>query len=165
MAKRKKEYINLEGFEKVGEVLRLIKKECDLALSCDGDAKVLDDLLENISIRAKVIMRDKDAATTPITPAEQRRLKNAKFTNYHHSGKDYLDYERTVLGFGETNDDRVELVTFSTFDNTWYGSVRHRDEDGEDWHNATSTSYKKLSDVIEWLAAEREKAPTQKVEA
>ena len=162
MGQRRKQYYFKATLEKVKQQLSLIKGDATYAeMALDrGDLvnfRMTMDLLRTRASKQFV----SDFPTTPITPKEQELLAKSQFEQANEDGG-YTDFERCVAGFGETDDDRMERVTYNSSSNVWSWSVTHKDVDGNDWYDSFLNEGKKqLKDVITDLERNREKAPKQ----
>ncbi len=165
MGQRKKQYINSADQENALKDISLIKGDADRALMSlfagDYDQFIKD--LEMIRVRATYSLQEFKKTTKPtfVRPQEHTLLENMGFI-FTQNSDGYVDYNRVVKGFGETNDDRLERVTFSAASNHWYAVIEHKDVDGNTWYSRQTSDRKSLRDVLKQIAEEREMAPKQK---
>jgi len=132
----------------------------------NGNIKELEKQLDFLRIRAAGSHKDlSEMSTTVITPKETALLKQFGFLPKGDDDHDFLDYEQIVEGFGETNDDRIERITYSVNGNCWYAVITHTDEDGNVWHEVNTKDYPTLKRVLEEVFEERKRAPKEKVTA
>lgn len=87
-----------------------------------------------------------------------------KANDFKHRYSDtlYSDYYRIVLGYGATNDDRNEVVTYVHPSHKWLPSAEHVEVNGHVWHIEVGSMHDDLSDAIKWLKDQQATAPKNK---
>lgn len=88
-------------------------------------------------------------------------LLNANGFEHLHSDSMYSDYYRIVLGYGVTNDDRNEIVTYIPDEHKWLPAAEHVNLNGYAWHIDVGILHDYLSEAIEWLEQRQATAPKQ----
>ena len=168
MAQRRKQYLNEDDHANVARDLALSIGDANHAIAAlaKDNTSELRKCFMLLASRANYSFANYDnLKLTPITPKEQKLLKQFGFLPKGDDDHDFLDYEQIVEGFGETNDDRIERITYSVNGNCWYAVITHTDEDGNVWYAVNTKDYPTLKRVLEEIFEERKRAPKEKVTA